>query len=259
MRIAVFQPRLIDARRTDLALVGAQLWLASRVSERDGMEGLALMSFADDEAPRDPIAASDGDVDRTMAMMQARLGLTSCYARQGARLYCERACLLESRTDADAAWLATRELDVLGVPLAVGAQRMLQAIVTACGAGDDVPTWSELFDTEDADVAADHLVVLGCYAAAIQGATSGDPSPAFAALLCGVATRHRPTIRLLPMLIDALEVSRTCSDAALTGLVCAAVDIFGAIPAEWATVCATRRVDPSVRTRTRYALAGPRA
>ncbi|HWB74073.1 MAG TPA: hypothetical protein VG755_03940 [Nannocystaceae bacterium] len=255
IRVALFQPESIGAARPELGLVGAQFWLASRVSEIADVEAMALMCF-DEDGPRSKIAAwtpaGDGELGRTMAMVHARIGLTSSYARRGARPYCERACLLESRGDATAPWLATRELDVLGLPVAVGAHRMLCAIASACGLHDAVPEWTELFETDDAELAGDHLVALGCYAAAIQGATIEDPSPAFAAILCGIATRSRPAISLLPALVEALEVSRACSGVAITGLVRAAVDIYGAIPAEWSAICASHRVDQSVRTRWQY-------
>jgi hypothetical protein len=252
----VFQPVLIAAPRPDLGLLGAQFWLASRVSEIASAEAMALMCF-DEDAPRSQIAqwspVGDGELGRTMAMLHARFGLTTTYARHGARPSCERACLLESRGETTASWLATRELEVLGLPVAVGAQRMLCAIASAFREDDAVPAWTELFETDDAELADDHLVALGCYAAAIQGAAIDDPSPAFAAILCGIATRHRPSIRLLPALVDALEVSRACSDVAITSLVRAAVDIYGAIPVQWSSICASRRVDQSVRTRWQYA------
>jgi hypothetical protein len=247
---------LMAASRPDLGLIGAQLWLASRVSEIAGAEALALMCF-DEDAPRSKIAlwsaVGDAELGRTMAMLHAGIGLTTTYARHGARPCCERACLLESRGEAGVSWLAARELEVLGLPVAIGAQRMLCAIASVFGENDAVPAWTELFETDDAELADDHLVALGCYAAAIQGAVIDDPSPAFAAILCGIATHHRPAIHLLPALVEALEVSRVCSDVAITSLVRAAVDIYGAIPVQWSSICAARRVDQSVRTRWQYA------
>lgn len=250
----MFQPVLSAAARPELGLVGAQFWLASRVSEIVDAEALALMCF-DEDAPRSPIAqwapSGDDELGRTMTMLHARLGLTASYARRGARTCCERACLLESR----GAWLDSRELDVLGLPVAVGAHRMLGAIASACGAQERMPTWSEVFETDDAELADDHLVALGCYAAAIQGAVVEDPSPAFGAILGGIAMRSRPAIRLLPALVEALEVSRACSAFAITALVRAAVDIYGAVPAEWSSICATRGVDEHVRVRGYYGAA----
>ena len=261
IRAVLFPPVLTATTRPELGLVGAQFWLASGVSEIAGVEAMALMCF-DEDAPRSKIAqwspSGDAELGRTMAMLHAGIGLTTSYARRGARPCCERACLLESREEAGAPWIAERELDVLGLPVAVGAYRMLCAIASTCGRSDAVLPCRDLFETDDAELADDHLVALGCYAAAIQGAVIDDPSPAFAAILGGIATRSRPAIRLLPALVEALEVSRACSGFAITGLVRAAVDIYGAVPAEWSTICATRGVDQSVRWRY-AAVAAPRA
>jgi hypothetical protein len=80
IRVAVFQPVLADAPRPDLGLVGAQFWLATRVSEIAGAEAMALMCF-DEDAPRSKIAEwslpGDAELGRTMTMLHARIGLTT--------------------------------------------------------------------------------------------------------------------------------------------------------------------------------------